>query len=59
MINNRLIYIMIFYAILSYIVGPMIGYYTMDRSDISAGDGAVVGSVVTIFLWFMYGRNSV
>jgi len=51
--------IMAFYAIISYVIGPMIGYYAGGRSYNSAGMGFVFGSLISIFLWFTYGKNLV
>jgi hypothetical protein len=45
-------YVMVFYIILSYIVGPIIGYYTLGKTSCAAGHGFVVGSILSIVLWY-------
>ena len=45
--------IMAFYIILSYIVGPLFFYYMVEKSLLSAGNGFIVGSIVSIILWKM------
>ena len=51
--------IMAFYAILTYFVFPMIFYYTMGKTARAAGQGFVVGSVVSVALWYFYGSKIV
>jgi len=51
--------IMVFYAIISYIIGPLVGYYLGGRTLTSAGTGFVVGSVISIILWYTYGQKIV
>jgi len=51
--------IMAFYAILTYFVFPMIFYYTMGKTSQAAGQGFVLGSVVSVLLWFFYGSKMV
>jgi len=51
--------IMGFYILLSYIIFPMIFYYLMGKSLASAGNGFIVGSLVSIGLWLTYGRKMV
>lgn len=51
--------IMGFYILLSYIIFPMIFYYLMGKSLTSAGNGFIVGSLVSIGLWLTYGRKMV
>ena len=61
-INNNLktfISIMFFYIIVTYVVFPGGFYYFTDKSLSSAGNGFVVGSVVSVLLWFKFGRNMV
>ena len=49
--------IMFFYAVLAYIICPAIGYYLGGRTVNAAGNGFVVGSLVTIGLWLTVGKN--
>ena len=46
--------VMAFYAVLSYIVGPLGFYYFVDKTLMSAGNGFVVGSIVSVLLWFTF-----
>jgi hypothetical protein len=52
---NKYTSIMIFYFILSYIIGPAIGYYSLGRTTCAAGHGFVVGSIISIVLWYTVG----
>ena len=45
---NNFIYIMIFYVILSNILGPLVFYYLIDNSLKSAGNGYIAGSLLSI-----------
>lgn len=49
---------MIFYVLLSYIVMPLAFFYFVEKTLMSAGNGFVVGSIVSILLWFMF-RSSI
>jgi hypothetical protein len=49
--------IMAFYAILAFVVFPLAFYYLVNNSLMSAGNGFVVGSLVSIVLWYTFGRN--
>jgi hypothetical protein len=51
--------IMAFYFILSFLIGPMIGYYALGKSIKSVGDGWVAGSVLSIVLWYSVGKKMV
>ena len=51
--------IMAFYAVLSYILFPVAFYYFMGRSLVSAGNGFVVGSLISVALWLFYGSKMV
>jgi len=51
--------IMLFYILLSYLVFPFIFYYSFGKSLDSAGNGFIVGSLVSIFLWGGFGRKMV
>ncbi len=50
---------MFFYAILSYVIFPVGFYYIVDKSAKSAGNGFVVGSLVSIALWLVVGRKRI
>lgn len=51
--------VMLFYMILSYVVVPVIFYYAFGKSLSRAGDGSVVGSILSIILWYAYGSKMV
>jgi len=51
--------IMIFYAILSSVIGPIIFYYLGNKSLQMAGYGFIVFSIISMLLWYMYGRKLV
>ena len=51
--------IMIFYAILSSVIGPLIFYFIGNKSLQSAGNGFVVFSIISILLWHFKGRKMV
>lgn len=49
--------IMAFYAVLTYLVFPVVFYYTMGKTLKAAGNGFVLGSVVSVLLWMFYGSK--
>ena len=51
--------IMIFYAILSSVIGPIIFYYLGNKSLQMAGYGFIVFSIISMLLWYIYGRKMV
>ena len=51
--------IMIFYAILSSVIGPIIFYYLGNKSLQMAGYGFIVFSMISMLLWYIYGRKMV
>jgi len=55
----RFMQIMLFYVILSYLIMPVLFYYIFGRTLMSAGNGFVVGSVLSIILWYGYGSKMV
>ena len=50
--------VMVFYAVLSCAVMPAIFYYVGDRTLMTAGNGFLVGNVVTVLMW-LYFRNTI
>ena len=50
--------IMVFYALLSFVIVPALFYYRKNTL-VSAGNGYVAGSVLSLILWFMVGRNTI
>ena len=53
------LYVMAFYILLSYVLFPLAFYYLVNKSLASAGNGFVVGSVLSVILWYFYGRHLV
>lgn len=49
--------IMAFYAVLTYLVLPAVFYYTMGKTLKAAGNGFVVGSVLSVVLWMFFGSK--
>ena len=49
--------IMLFYVFITYVVFPVGFYYLVDRSLKSAGNGFIVGSIVSVMLWMFVGRT--
>lgn len=51
--------IMLFYILLSYVLFPLGFYYLVNKSLSSAGNGFVVGSILSLVLWLSVGRKMV
>lgn len=51
--------ILAFYVVLAYLIFPAIFYYFVNKSLLSAGNGFVVGSLLSILLWYTFGQNMV
>jgi hypothetical protein len=51
--------IMVFYIVLSYIIFPLAFYYLAGKTLESAGNGFIVGSIVSILLWYNFGKKMV
>jgi drug/metabolite transporter (DMT)-like permease len=51
--------IMLFYAILACVLGPLVFYYVWNKSLKTAGTGFIVGSILSILLWLFYGKKMV
>ncbi len=47
--------VMAFYAVLSCVIAPIIGYKTKGLSGL--GDGYVIGTIISIGLWFTVGKK--
>ena len=57
--SQKYIQIMLFYILLSYIIFPVIAYYTLGKTFDAAGKGFMLGSIISILLWWFYGRMMV
>ena len=51
--------IMIFYVVISYLVFPLGFYYGLGKTLANAGNGFVVGSLVSVALWLAFGRKMI
>ena len=51
------VFIMFFYIIISYVIGPLVSYYFMGRTLTAAGNGFVAGSILSIILWLTVGSK--
>jgi hypothetical protein len=49
--------IMAFYAILTYIVFPLVFYYLGKKKLTNAGYGFIIGSIVSVVLWLTVGSK--
>jgi hypothetical protein len=47
--------VMAFYAVITYILFPVIAYFIFGKTLEAAGNGFIVGSVVSVVLWKFYG----
>ena len=47
--------VMAFYAVLTYILFPVIAYFLFGKTLEAAGNGFIAGSVVSVVLWKVYG----
>jgi hypothetical protein len=50
---------MLFYLLLSFLIGPAIGYYLMGKTVNSTANGWVAGSALSIAMWYMVGKKMV
>jgi hypothetical protein len=55
---NSFIATMIFYIVLSYVLMPLVFFYFVEKTLMSAGNGFVTGSILSVLLWFSF-RSSV
>ena len=53
------LYIMAVYIFISYVLGPVAFYYLMDKTLVSAGNGFIAGSILSIILWLVVGSKMV
>ena len=56
--QTTLAMIMLFYAILSYVISPGLGYLLMKNKE-GITYGIILGSIVSILLWFQYGQKMI
>lgn len=51
--------VMVFYAVLTYLLFPAIAYFLFGKTLEAAGNGFIVGSVVSVVLWKVFGYGLV
>ena len=51
--------VMVFYAVLTYILFPVIAYFLFGKTLEAAGNGFIIGSIASIVLWKFYGSGLV
>ena len=51
--------IMFFYLLLTYVLFPVAFYYIYYKSIFAAGNGFVLGSILSLLLWFGFGSKMV
>ena len=51
--------VMAFYAVLTYLLFPAIAYFFFGKTLEAAGNGFIVGCVVSVVLWRMVGMGMV
>jgi hypothetical protein len=56
---NKFVGIMLFYVFISYILGPIVFYYLLDKTLIAAGHGFALGSIISVILWYTAGSKMV
>jgi len=54
--EKTLLYIMIFYSLITFFVTPALGYHYFDKEK-GITYGIVLGSVISIYLWINYGQK--
>ena len=47
--------VMAFYAVLTYILFPVIAYFLFGKTLEMVGNGFIVGSILSVILWKVYG----
>ena len=57
--STKFAQIMLFYILLTFFIMPLLFYFFIKKSDASAGNGFVVGSVLSLMLWLSYGSKMV
>ncbi len=57
--NTMFVQIMAFYFLLSFLIGPALGYYLMGKSINATANGWIAGSVLSIVLWYTAGKKMV
>jgi hypothetical protein len=56
---ERYVFVMGFYTVLTFTIFPMIFYFLIEETLVSAGNGFVVGALLSVILWFAHGKDMV
>ena len=56
---TKFLSIMFFYMLLSFLILPVLFYFIFGKNLKSAGNGFVVGSIISILLWIFAGSKMV
>jgi hypothetical protein len=54
--NKNEIYVMIFYSLLTYFIGPRIAPYIIKNYPDNYIPGFILGFSISVFLWINYGK---
>ena len=57
--SSKFAQIMLFYILLTFFIMPLLFYFLIKKTDQSAGNGFVIGSIISLILWFFYGSKMV
>jgi len=56
---SPLLQVLGFYFALAFILFPMVAYYFVSKSGQTIGNAWAAGSIVSVILWFVVGKNRV
>ena len=56
--KSNLLKIMLFYSLISYFICPGLGLYIKGNKE-GITHGMILGTVISIFLWFIFGKNMI
>lgn len=56
--RKMLMQVMLFYAVLSYVIGPLVGL-VLKKNKEGLTQGMVAGSILSIVLWYMYASKKI
>jgi hypothetical protein len=56
---QKFVMIMLFYILLSYLIGPLFFFYFVEKTLLGAANGFVLGSLVSIGLWYGFGSKMI
>ena len=54
--QTTLAMIMLFYALIAYVITPGLGYFLLKKKD-GITYGIIIGSILSILLWLQYGQK--